>query len=98
VKQHFEYYIDDKEKQNENTILYGKSIIIACVEGHKNSWTLKEKKVFFLKDTLTFKELVPIMEAKEPTIFGIYKNAVKKLQKITKKLLKKRDCLNNIIY
>ena len=50
MRAHFEYYIDENYKDNENTILYGKSIMIASMEGHSNSWTKKEQKIFFLND------------------------------------------------
>jgi hypothetical protein len=97
MRQHFEYYIDDNYKDHENTILYGKAIMIALMPKHKNSWTKKERQVFFLKDTLTFKELGKMMKAKEPTIFGIHKNAIKKLGIIIEKLLTSRKEFNKFI-
>jgi len=97
MRQHFEYYIDSNYKDNENIVLYGKAIMIALMPKHSNSWTKKEKKVFFLKDTLTFKELGKLMNAKEPTIYGFHKNAIKKLNNIIKKLLVSRDMFNKFI-
>ena len=97
MQRHFEYYIDDNYKENENLVLYGKAIMIANIPGHKNSWTLKERKVFFLKDTITFKQLGKTMNAKEPTIYGMHKNAIKKLNIIIKKLLSSRSMFNDLI-
>ena len=94
MRAHFEYYIDENYKDNENTILYGKSIMIASMEGHSDSWTKKEQKILFLKDTMTYKELAESFQVKEPTIFGIHKNAVKKLNNIVETLLNKRDFFN----
>lgn len=94
MRQHFEYYIDDNYKDNENIVLYGKAIMIALMPKHSESWTKNEKKVFFLKDTLTFKELSKDMGITEPTIYGIHKNAIKKLNKIINKLLASRNMFN----
>jgi len=94
MRPHFEYYIDDNFKENENTILYGKAIMIASVKGHKLAWTRKQKKIFFLKDTMTYKQLSKIMKVTAPTLHDIHKTASLKLNYIIKKLLQDRDKYN----
>ena len=36
IRKHFEYYIDDYDKLSENTILYGKAIMIAVLPRSEN--------------------------------------------------------------
>ena len=36
IRKHFEYYIDDYDKMSENTILYGKAIMIAVLPRSEN--------------------------------------------------------------
>lgn len=96
MRPHFEYYIDDNFKQSENTILYGKAIMIASVKGHKLSWTRKQKKIFFLKDTMTYKQLSKIVKVTAPTLHDIHKSAYLKLNKIIKMLLQDRDTFNKL--
>ena len=96
MRPHFEYYIDDNFKDNENTILYGKSIMIASVKGHKLAWTKKQKMVFFLKDTMTYKQLSMDMKISAPTIHDIHKTAYLKLSNIIKMLLQDRDNFNRL--
>ena len=43
MQQSFEYYIDDIHANSENSILYGKAIMVAMSKDHKQSWTKKQK-------------------------------------------------------
>ena len=96
MRPHFEYYIDDNFKENENTVLYGKAILIVSTKGHKLSWTPNQKRVYFYKDTMTYKELGKKYNLKEPTIHEIFVDAKKKLKKVVHKLVDDRrffDCI-----
>ena len=96
MRPHFEYYIDDKFKENENTILYGKAILVVSTKGHKFSWTPNQKRIYFYKDTMTFKELGKKYNLSEATIHEIFVDAKKKIKIVVHHLMKNRayfDCI-----
>lgn len=97
MQQHFEYYIDDKYQKSENSILYGKAIMVAMVQGHKHSWTKKQLEVYFYHDTMTYAKIGKKYCITPQSVSKIYKRSVKKLEKIVKNLLKNRCCYNNVV-
>jgi DNA-directed RNA polymerase specialized sigma subunit len=95
--QHFEYYIDDEYQKSENSILYGKAIIVAMSRNHKQSWTKKQREVYFYHDTMTYAKIGKIYGITPQSVSKIYKRSVKKLEKIVKNLLRDRCCYNSVI-
>lgn len=96
MQQHFEYYIDDKYQESENSILYGKAIMVAMVRDHKQSWTIKQREVFFNHDTMTYAKIGKKYGITPQSTSRIYKRAVKKLQKIMENLLEDRKYYNRL--
>lgn len=94
MRPHFEYYIDDNFKENENTILYGKAILVASTKGHSLSWTPNQKRIYFYKDTMTYKELGEKYNLNESTIHEIFVDARKKIRKVILKLVDNRSCFD----
>lgn len=94
MQQSFEYYIDDIHSNSENSILYGKAIMVAMSKDHKQSWTKKQKEVFFYHDTMTYAKIGLKYGITAQSVSRIYKRSVKKLSIITQKLLKDRCCYN----
>ena len=96
MQRHFEYYIDNKHQEAENTILYGKAIMIAMISGHSDSWTKFQKKVYFNHDTMTFKDMGPKLGTSSQNIHKTHKSAVKKIRRIIYKLVENRDYFRTI--
>jgi len=96
MQRHFEYYIDNKHQEAENTILYGKAIMIAMISGHSDSWTKFQKKVYFNHDTMTFEEIGSILGTSKQNIHKTHKSAVKKIKSIMYKLMDNRDYFRTI--
>ena len=96
MQRHFEYYIDDKYQESENTILYGKAIMIAMISGHSDSWTKFQKKVYFNHDTMTFKDMGSKLGTSSQNIHKTHKSAVKKIRRIIYKLVENRDYFRTI--
>jgi len=96
MRKHFEYYIDDKYQESEQTILYGKAVMIAMTGGHTESWTKFQKKVYYNHDTMTFKEIGSKLGSSSQNVHKAHKLAVKKVRRIIGKLIKNRDYLRTI--
>ena len=97
IRKHFEYYIDDYDKMSENTILYGKAIMIAGLPRSENrvpdsyKFTDLQKEVFFYKDTMSYKDLGKKHNQSFQSIHNVHKLALKKLNKIVTKLSENRS-------
>ena len=96
MQRHFEYYIDNKHQEAENTILYGKAIMIAMISGHSDSWTKFQKKVYFNHDTMTFEEIGSKLGSSKQNAYKAHRSAVKKVRRIIQELLKDRDYFRTI--
>ena len=94
MQQSFEYYIDDIHSNSENSILYGKAIMVAMSKDHKQSWTKKQKEVYFYHDTMTYAKIGKKYGITAQSVSRIDKRAVNKLNIITQNLLADRCCYN----